>query len=53
MHDGTDDPEIRVLAAEFFAEEAEHVAWINQWIEEERSGSGPTEATLRGIALSN
>ncbi|WKA31178.1 ferritin-like domain-containing protein [Bradyrhizobium roseum] len=53
VHDGTDDPEIRVLAAEFFAEEAEHVAWINQWIEEERTNGGPTEATLRGIVMSN
>jgi hypothetical protein len=42
-----------VLAAEFFAEEAEHVQWIKLWIEEERTKGGPTEATKRGIALSN
>ena len=35
VRDSTDDPEIRTLAAEFVAEEAEHVAWIKRWIEEE------------------
>lgn len=35
--DETDDPEIRVLAAAFVAEEAEHVAWIEKWIERDRS----------------
>jgi rubrerythrin len=53
VHDTTDDPEIRVLAAEFVAEEAEHVAWIRQWIDDELKNGGPTEATLRGIAVSN
>jgi rubrerythrin len=28
----TDDPEIKVLAAEFVAEEAEHVAELHKWI---------------------
>jgi len=50
VHDNTDDPEIRVLAAEFVAEEAEHVAWIRQWIADEQERGGPSEATLRGIA---
>jgi rubrerythrin len=50
VHDKTDDPEIRVLAAEFVAEEAEHVAWIKQWIADEEQQGGPSEATLRGIA---
>jgi rubrerythrin len=53
VHDTTDDPEIRVLAAEFVAEEAEHVAWIRQWIDDELKNGGPTEATLRGIAVSS
>jgi rubrerythrin len=50
VHDKTDDPEIRALAAEFVAEEAEHVAWIKQWIADEEAQGGPSEATLRGIA---
>lgn len=53
VHDTTDDPEIRVLAAEFVAEEAEHIAWIRQWIDDERTNGGPTEATMRGISVSN
>ena len=53
VHDNTDDPEIRTLAAEFVAEEAEHVTWIKQWIEDELSKGGPSEATVRGIVLSN
>jgi rubrerythrin len=53
VRDSTNDPEIRTLAAEFVDEEAEHVAWIKRWMEEERSRGGPTEATLRGIALSD
>ncbi|MDR3515991.1 MAG: ferritin family protein [Azospirillaceae bacterium] len=53
VHDTTDDPEIRRLAAEFAAEEAEHVAWIRQWIDHESKNGGSTEATMRGIALSN
>ncbi len=52
VRDGTDDPEIRILAAEFVAEEAEHVTWIQKWIEEESSKAGPTEATPRGIETS-
>jgi hypothetical protein len=36
VHDKTDDPEIRIMAAEFVAEEAEHVTWIEGWIEDER-----------------
>lgn len=52
VHDNTDDPEIRILAAEFVAEEAEHVTWIKQWIDEELSKGSPSEATERGI-LSN
>ena len=50
VHDKTGDPEIRALAAEFVAEEAEHVAWIKQWIADEDAQGGPSEATLRGIA---
>jgi rubrerythrin len=53
MHDNTDDPEIRALAAEFAAEEIEHVNWIRQWIEDERNNGGPSETTLRGAMLSN
>ena len=49
VRDSADDPEIRILAAEFVDEEAEHVGWIKQWIEEERNNGGPTEATVRGI----
>ncbi|WP_294541160.1 ferritin family protein [uncultured Rhodoblastus sp.] len=30
--DTTDDPEVKVLAAEFVAEEAGHVAELNKWI---------------------
>lgn len=30
--DSTTDPEIKVLAKEFVAEEAEHVEWIERWI---------------------
>lgn len=30
--DTTTDPEIKALAREFVAEEAEHVAWLEQWI---------------------
>jgi rubrerythrin len=52
VHDTSDDPEIKTLAAEFVLEEAEHVAWIKRWIEEERSKGGPTEATRRGIVIS-
>jgi rubrerythrin len=52
VHDTTDDPEIRTLAAEFVAEEAEHVAWIKQWMADEKTKGGPSEATLRGIAVS-
>jgi len=52
VHDGSDDPEIRVLAAEFVAEEAEHVKWIEQWIDEERNKGGPSEATLKGVVVS-
>jgi rubrerythrin len=48
VHDTTDDPEIRVLAAEFVAEEAEHVTWIERWIEEERNEGRPSETTMRG-----
>jgi rubrerythrin len=29
--DTTDDPEIRALAKEFVAEEAEHVEWLERW----------------------
>jgi len=36
--DATDDPEIRALAAEFVAEEAEHVQWMERWIAEDRRG---------------
>jgi rubrerythrin len=53
VHDTTTDPEIRTLAAEFVAEEAEHVTWIKRWIEEERTRGGPTENTRRGIIVSN
>jgi rubrerythrin len=52
VRDTTNDPEIRVLAAEFVAEEAEHVTWIKQWIKEELSDGGPSEATVRGIVSS-
>jgi rubrerythrin len=34
----TDDPEIKALAAEFVAEEAEHVAELNKWIAAYRAG---------------
>lgn len=33
------NPEIRMLAKEFVAEEAEHVMWLEQWIEDERERS--------------
>jgi len=48
VYDTTSDPEIRVLAAEFVAEESEHVGWIKQWIEEDRSST--SETTLRAKA---
>ena len=35
VHDRTDDPEIRALAAEFVAEEAEHVQVLEAWITRE------------------
>lgn len=38
VHDTTDDPEIRTLAAEFVAEETEHVAAIQKWIAAHRAG---------------
>jgi rubrerythrin len=49
VRDSTDDPEIRTLAAEFVLEEAEHVTWIEKWMEEERNRSQSTGAALRGI----
>lgn len=49
VHDTTKDPEIRALSAEFFAEEAEHIAWIQRWIEEEKKLGAPSEATKRGL----
>ena len=36
--ESTSDPEIKVLAKEFFSEEAEHVAELDRWIEAHRSG---------------
>lgn len=42
--ESTSDPEIKVLAKEFVAEEAEHVAELQRWIELHRSGAPlPTE----------
>jgi rubrerythrin len=32
VHDNTDDPEIKALAAEFVAEETEHVEELEKWI---------------------
>jgi rubrerythrin len=37
--EATQDPEIRVLAREFVAEEAEHVAELQRWIQLHRSGT--------------
>ncbi len=34
--DTTEDPEIKVLAKEFVAEEAEHVEWLERWQAENR-----------------
>lgn len=34
----TDNPEIRVLAKEFVEEEAEHVQWLEKWIDEHGKG---------------
>ena len=42
--DRTDDPEIKALAKEFVAEEAEHVEWLEKWISENpvrRAGGKP------------
>ena len=36
--DATTDPEIRVLAAEFVAEEAGHVAELQKWIAAHKAG---------------
>jgi rubrerythrin len=38
VHDATTDPEIKALAAEFVAEEAEHVEWMHRWIAEDKAG---------------
>ncbi len=50
VRDETSDPEIRALAAEFVTEEAEHVAWLETWIERERSEAGPGLAAERPAA---
>lgn len=34
VHETTKDPEIKVLAAEFHIEEAQHVLWIENWLAE-------------------
>ena len=36
--DATDDPEIKILAAEFVKEESEHVAELKKWIAAHQSG---------------
>jgi rubrerythrin len=33
----TVDPEVKAVAAEFAAEEGEHVKWMQRWIEEDRA----------------
>lgn len=38
VHDTTDDPEIKVLAAEFVNEEAGHVAELQKWIAASQAG---------------
>ncbi len=38
VFDTTDDPEIKVLAEEFAAEESEHVAELRKWIAAHQSG---------------
>lgn len=47
VHETTDDPEIRVLAKEFVEEEAEHVEWLENWIDEHarRAASTAPQAT--------
>jgi len=47
VRDSTSDPEIHALAAEFVIEEAEHVSWIEKWMEEERNKGKPAESTVR------
>lgn len=45
IHDTTDDPEIKVLAAEFYAEEAGHVAELRKWIAAHEAGlKAPADA---------
>lgn len=36
VYDEAKNPEIRTLAKEFVEEEAEHVMWLEQWIDEEQ-----------------
>ena len=40
--DSTDDPEIKILAAEFVHEEAEHVAELRKWIAAADAGQSAT-----------
>lgn len=40
--DSTDNPEIKALAREFVAEEAEHVEWLETWIDEHGNGGKAT-----------
>jgi rubrerythrin len=44
--DTSDDPEIKALAKEFVAEEAEHVEWLEEWISEHPSGPRQTGESL-------
>ena len=37
MLERTSDPEVKVLAREFAAEEGEHVQWMIRWIEEDKA----------------
>ncbi len=43
-HDTTDDPEIKVLAAEFVNEEAGHVAELRKWIAASQAGQSAPAA---------
>ncbi len=45
VYDTTDDPEIKTLAKEFVAEEAEHVEWLEKWIAEKADGATTAAAS--------
>lgn len=41
--DDSTDETVREMAAEFAAEEEEHVAWVEEWLAEEMAHTGHTQ----------